>query len=125
MYCFTRGYHWDVNRFIHDLSAQPWPFPNFKKANIIQTGVRPIQFWEFVFPKDCLPQFYSTVNMSGVPLSTKQEYAMKLMRTMLQAKKIPDDIAEVPPRAVWKQNIECRPIGIREDVNHKEGHEML
>ena len=49
----TRGYYRDVQRFIDDFSAQAWPFPKYRgNEGVIQTGVRPIQLWEFSVPKE-------------------------------------------------------------------------
>lgn len=125
IYAITRGYYRDVARFIDDWCAQAWPFPNYKKGDVIQSGARPIQLWEFTFPKEQLDMALRT--LSVCPRSehdSKQKYLAWMLRRFLQAKQIPK-FEPGPKRIVWNHFIECTPIGIKEDPIHPDGHEML
>jgi len=126
LYCLTRGIKHDVDRFINDLQAQYFNMPNYKKGNIVQLGVRPVQFWEIVFPKEALDQVLPTVIHGGHKFNVWEEFLMKRLRAMLKAKKIPVFDANAPRRMVYHQNVECTGIGIKDDIDHPtEGHEML
>jgi len=126
LYCLTRGIKHDVDRFINDLQAQYFKMPNYAKGNIVQMGVRPIQFWEMVFPKDELDVVLPTVIHGGHKFNVWEEFLMKRLRAMLKAKKIPVFDENSPRRMIYHQNVECTGIGIKDDIDHpKEGHEML
>jgi len=128
IYAITRGYYRDVARFIDDFSAQPWPFPNFKGGDTIQTGVRPIQLWEFIVPKEQLDMALRTVSISPrTEFSPSMRYLTWALRKLLKAKQVPEiDLSpNLPKRIVWNRALECTPIGIKEDEIHPEGYEML
>lgn len=131
LYVVTRGIKHCVDRFISDLQAQYFPFEftdpeTKKKSNIIQLGVRPIQLWEIVFPKESLNEVLATVIKSPPEFNSTQQKALSVLRKLLKCKPIP----EIPPnsrrRIVFDQHIECSPIGIKDDIMHPtQGHEML
>jgi len=100
--------------------------PQAGKSNVIQMGVRPIQLWSLVFPKENLNEVLNTV-ANPLPRSFMQENAMKVFRGLLHAKKVPEwDPATTPKRLLFHEAVEFTPIGIKEDATHPEGgHEML
>jgi len=129
-YCITRGVKPNIDRFISDLQAQYWPFEytnpvTKEKCNLVQMGVRPIQFWEMVFPKESMNEALKTMLVCQPTLSKNQERLAALMRKCLNAKKIPEIPPETRRRIVFDRDLEVTPIGIKEDKMHPQGHEML
>ena len=136
LYCFTRGIKHEVDQFINDLQAQYFKFTapgkefalvNGNQVNAVQLGVRPIQFWELVFPKESLNDVMATVMMGEGQreFSKKQEILMKTLRATLGASKIPA-LEPGIARIVRKKNMEVCPVGIKEDGTREEdGSEQL
>lgn len=137
IYAITRGHRPNVQQFIHDIEAQAWQFPHGpmnpiskERANIVQTGVRPIQFWEFVIPYiDCeenLQVFLSTIAPTPHKITSKEEFFLKRIRKFLHAEPVPKYDPNGPRRFVRSIHVECTPIGIKSDILHpKDGYEML
>ena len=123
-YCITRGVKPNVDRFISDLQAQYYPF-KYQNSNLIQMGVRPIQLWELVFPKESMNEVLATCNICPPNLTSSQAKLAALMRLCLKAKKIPEIPKDTPRRIVFNKDIEVTPIGIKEDKMHEDGHECL
>ena len=128
LFLLTRGIKHCIDRYINDCQAQYYNMPNWKGGNIVQMGVRPIQLWEFVFPKEALQEVLPTVIKCPRPeseMSFAQKNVMKMFRKLLTAKPIPEYDINGKRRIVYNEHIEVTPIGIKEDATHKEGHEML
>ena len=99
---------------------------NGKKVNCVQLGVRPIQLWEMVFPKEDIKEMLSTLHTNERTFSSKQEMLMGTLRKVLGAKKAPPVDLSVPSRIVRKINMECQVIGMKEDgVREEDGSEQL
>lgn len=128
LYVMTRGQKNKVDRYIEDLQAQWWPYPGAGGAQAppgwIQMGVRPLQMWELVFPKEELPSVLRTVLSQGKLNDWRQKY-LTALRIMLRAEKLPNiDFSKAPMRMVRKEDVAIYPIGIRKDKNF-EGAEYL
>jgi len=88
-------------------------------------GVRPIQFWELVFPKEHLDTVLNSI-ANPQPWGTKQRWAVAALRAMLKAREVPEWNKQVPKLWVFHDAVEFNPIGIRDDPIHPDGgHEML
>lgn len=118
----TRGIKDQVDIFIRDLQAQFLQYgadPNFK----VQLQVRPIQFWEIVFPENNLATMIKT--FGGLPPSSKNDWKQKyfsLLRKTLKAKPIPKiDLTNASSLLVQRNCVGIELIGIREDQKWKAG----
>jgi len=136
LYILTRGIKHCVDRYINDLQAQYWHMPNGpvdpatgQQINTVQLGVRLVQFWEIVFPKERLAEVLPTVLPSGAHARSHnvwEKFLMKRLRALLHAKEIPEFNPLGARRAIFHQNVEVNGIGIKEDLHsEKDGHEML
>ena len=137
IYLMTRGIKHDVDRFINELSAKYLPFKvnsaskqhNMDpKTNRVQVGVRPIQLWEVVIPREsrelvCRTLFYGK-HMENTQHSKHQKYIWAL-RKMLGVQAIPrwDTTGDKMP--LYDNNVEKIGIGIKEDYNFTDGTEGL
>ena len=138
LYAITRGIKHEVDRFINDMQAQYYRAINPRVAKALgvdptipvwtQFAMRPVQLWEMVFPAEHLNEVLATVTTGERDLTTKQNALFAGFRKMLGAKKIPKiegDLTKMPQRIVYKQNMECHLIGIKEDSVQEDGSEML
>lgn len=88
---------------------------------IVQGALRPIQMWEYVFPKDQLNLVLNTLNIKPKGLTQPEgmnKYAA-LMRKAMKLKPIPDEIPDtpkIPLVSVHAKHIHFFPIGIKEDI---------
>ena len=111
----TRGVKRDVDNTISDLQAQYFKYNN--KNVYMQLGVRPMQLWEFAFPKESLPVMLKTLcpGNSFDPKTYKYKQ-LTALRLLLNAKKIPAmDLSQSPMRIIAKKSCAIYPIGIKED----------
>ena len=127
----TRGIKNDVDRWISDLQAiymkKKMPKSEPEKQGWVQFAVRPIQLWDFVFPREAMQEILATVRPN--PLWENQKNMKKYvnaMRKIMHLKKIP----KIKPGTLKKimfepTNIQRLGIGIKEDVDNKDGEEML
>jgi len=124
LYCISRGIKQDVDRFIKELECQYLPF-KYRGFDFIQMSVRPVQLWEMVFPKELKDLMINTIIRGNPPEhETMFKYPLAVLRKLLNAKKV-EDTTHKKRLAVYHENVQVLPIGIREDVMHEEGHEML
>lgn len=121
LYLATRGIRYDVQKFIDTLYSNMMPYPHDKGEGRVQLVARPIQLWEVVFPKACLPNVLKGINYNGNRKDISLQSAA--LRKVLGAKKIPKlDLEKVNPILAWTQNVGIYPIGIKEDKGiWKEG----
>src|SRR3990167_317074 len=128
LYGITRGIKHETERYINDLQAQYFGYAAMNGQNFnVQLSVRPIQLWEFVFPKEHFNEVLATVSTS--PIIKLNDWRSKYLagiRIALKAKKIPNDIdlTKIPGRTVYKNNVAFYPIGIRDDEIWEEGHPL-
>lgn len=136
LYILTRGIKHCVDRFINDLQAQYFNMPNGpidpatgQRISMVQLGVRPVQFWEIVFPKERLDEVLPTILPSGAQArhhNVWEKFLVKRLRALLHAKEIPEFDPLSLRRPIYHQNVEVNGIGIKEDLHsEKDGHEML
>jgi len=99
----------------------PWKRKNLKTGQdeftSIQLSLRPIQFWDIVFPAEHLD---SVLNSLGIKAGGKTEPTILnaytgIMRKMFGLKPIPDEIKPAPTFPVFKEHINFIPVGIKED----------
>ena len=91
----TRGINRQVEEWKSLLQAQrfPWKRTNLKtgkeELSVVQGALRPIQFWEYVFPKECLNDVLGGMQIQG-PIQRPEIKSMTWMiRKMLKLKQIP------------------------------------
>jgi len=137
LYIMTRGIKHKVDELINDLQAQFFPFkckmkdgkldPNGEEQIVpLQLSVRPIQLWELVMPKECLPEVMKTIwHTEPLPAHTTfmQKAKLESIRMALGAKKAPKfkDYKDLKFRVIRKNDVACYPIGIKEDDERSFG----
>ena len=132
----TRGEKDNVERYIRNVQSIVHPFNMDSKysdsgrpgvpINAIWTGVRPIQMWEIVFPKEFTQQMLATLSSSPRPLSWKHDLLLKQFRKLLGYSDVPEHDLNIQQYPITKLVTEATPIGYKEDPPHPEGgHEML
>ena len=135
----TRGIKHDVDRFITEMAAKYLPHrvrlnPNDKKEKIkdvnVQLAVRPVQFWEIVFPETSKeivlntlwPQVATdqgkTEGHFGNIATMKYKKYLGIVRRFLgkDVKPIPEDYKRTIELPVYKRNIEFLGIGVKDDA---------
>ena len=139
-YYITRGIKQDVDHTNMFLQGKMFNFPYLDEAGNpevmqIQGSLRPIQLWEYVFPREYKDVMLRTFNLG------KQEHATQwidkygfIMRKMLKAKPFPKK-EDIPAGATTylpneRKNVQIYGIGFREDpkdIKFPTGltHEML
>ena len=121
LYYITRGIKEQVDKWIESLESQFLPYSKNKEGEMIaaQFAVRPIQLWEFVFPKQHRDLILNTCGYPPVK-DWKSKY-MSVLRMMLKAKKVPDDIdmskvGKLPLRGVC---VGTELVGYRDDGTYE------
>ena len=129
LYAITRGIKPDVDRYINELLSKYFPYPikgiSGEQTAMVQLAVRPIQLWEFVFPKEVLPMAVGTICNESLTCGDFRDKFLNGIRLMLKAKKLPKwDYAKLPKLPIYKPNVAVYPIGWKGDKNWP-GPEML
>jgi hypothetical protein len=81
-------------------------------------ALRPIQLYEYVFPKEALP---NVLGMMGIKQNLKDytgmDTALSMLRKMMKLKKIPKDIEPISDgfNYVFSGGVAIHPIGLKED----------
>lgn len=130
LYLITRGTKYAVNQFIDVLQGNMLPYPQGDKIHHVQFISRPVQLWECVFPKGCLPNVLKALHPNEIRKDISLQSAA--LRKILNAKKIPKmDLSKTIPINTFTENVAYYAIGIREDKgiwqkgHPLEGAEML
>ena len=121
-----RGIKHEVDRAITELQGKklPWKFQG--QDSLIDLAVRPIQLYEFVFPKEHLQTvmrslFISLTNPEGkINWNPKHTKYLKIMQKAMGAKPFPELEKNGVTIPFNRNNIEFFGIGIKED-----GYETL
>ena len=127
-----RGIKQHQDRLISDLEAQYYTIPMKRNAtNVIEThnvqmGVRPIQLYELVFPKEHLQEVMRTLELKEGFFMKSQGHLEKwlaVIRKLLRAKPCPP-IEPGKKRLTYTTAFtHVVPIGIKEDVDiTKDGY---
>ena len=123
----TRGQKPRVDDFINDLLAQPFLIgePN-EAGNRMQLflSVRPIQFWEFAFPKEHFKTVLATIapGFNNTKGRQREMLLLQKARFLVQGKKIPKmDLTNELRRLVRVEGVGNYPFAIKEDQVFKEG----
>lgn len=140
LYVVTRGIKPEVDDFINQLQGQYLDFDikkkgtfGAKKAGIVkqQLSVRPIQLWEFGFPKEQLDLMCTTMfgrkaegSKLGMPQHKWMNKFVNMIRRMLKLLPIPkyDDKFSL---ACKPRHMELVGLGIKEDRTLECGTEGL
>jgi len=92
-----------------------------KEKNILlQSQLRPINFYDFIFPKGELDHVLNGLQLEGEIKSrnaTLPDLYIKALRTALKLKKIPAPDLSQGAMPLVKQNVRVVGIGIREDAD--------
>jgi len=134
----TRGIKHDVDRFINELSSKYLPTKWFnplksgkgwgkkKRDVMLQVGVRPIQFWEIVYPEPWRDSVLNTIFFGQTKETQHKRHNKFLMiiRKILGIKKIGDwkKDAEIIP--LYKGAVEFIKVGEKPD-RYQDGVEMI
>lgn len=140
----TRGKKNEIDEFVKWMETRHFPLP-IKKGDgtteniFMEAQLRPVQLWEFVFPKENLDVVLNTLKLPhgdspyGKGDGTKVDYNINpklwALRKLLKAQKIPvpdksKGILFMPYERIKNMNI--LGIGIREDGDIAEGvHERI
>lgn len=113
----TRGIKHEVDNWINHMTSQYCPY----NEGAVQLAMRPVQFWEVVFPKESLPKVLKTINWQGKHRD-ELDWKANFLRKRMKLKQLPKlDLAAVQPWLVPGQYAACIPIGIKEDALWEEG----
>ena len=126
----TRGIHNQVDLLSKSLETWGLPFPrknlktNIIEQGAIQCGLKPIQFWDFNFPKDYLDmvlrRIRPTQELTGTQ-SNLNKYAF-ILRKAFGAKPIPKWDATAPQNFIdLSPDVQRFGIGIIEDKTNVVG----
>lgn len=116
LYTISRGMKEHVDRAIRDLQAQYFVMNNNKVPTHTQFQVRPIQLWEFVFPREHLNMVLSTIRYKDNNNYCGFNKKFDILRRMLKLKKIPElDYEKETRRAIFNKHIGWHHIGIKDD----------
>jgi len=124
LYFFTRGIKNRVDEFTNDLQAQFFPRKFKGKLMDSQAHLRPIQFWEYVFPAPQLQPVLKMIEPSPNHHNSLNKYG-NVLRKLLHAKKIPPIDPSIIKRPIRKYHVQVWGIGIKEDEFNEEGEEQL
>jgi len=142
----TRGNKFWVDKFINRLEGVALPFEfdfdgKGKKNLWFELGVRPIQFWEIVYPEPCHELMCHTIldQEMGETQHKQHEKILRMIRFGMKLNKIDytwkpenvikdfrgivplDDLGKIP---IIKENIEVVGVGTKKD-RYTEHGEML
>ena len=98
----TRGIIGQMEEWTALLRAQrfPWKIKDLKKEKeelkMVGGALRPIQFWEYVFPKESLNDVLGAMNIKGEKLRPEVNAPVWMLRKMLKLEPIPKPEKEVP-----------------------------
>ncbi len=131
LYTISRGMKEHVDRAIRDLQAQYFVMNNNGKEIPTQFQVRPVQFWEFVFPREHLNTVLATISYKnnepkmGLGCWKGASTKFALLRKSMHLKKIPElDYSKIPRRMIFNKDIGWHHIGTKEDYD-VDGTERL
>ncbi len=85
--------------------------------------MRPIQLWEAIAMKKDIPMVIKTIN--GEVRHPHINKYVPLLRKALKLKKMPELDKDQTRRAIWNENMEIIPIGVKDDEIDKDGNELL
>lgn len=125
LYVVTRGIKHEAERMMESLSHMYIPMDYNGKKELIQLAVRPVQFWEIVFPE---PQLQSILNSLKPGTSRHSDKIMAaVLRKALKSKPIPEIDPNAPCYPYYKsQWVQMIPIGIKKDkFDPVTGNELL
>jgi hypothetical protein len=136
----TQMFHWERNPILKDEKNNFLKNPDgsYKLGNpeftMVQGALRPIEFWEYVVPKERLPEVLAMQNLQGAfPLRPEVNNMGWVLRKLLHAKKIPQDMLnEIKDKQAYQitdkfipmmhnvggGGMAVYPIGIKEDNTH-------
>lgn len=127
IFMITRGINQNVELWKKFMETQMYPWKRYnsetgkEEISQVQGALRPIQLWEYVVPKESVPEVV-TVIKKGDMLNNywgkgKIKYLLPFIRKMLGAKPLPKDIQPVPTnRYIFCEQMGCEIIGVKEDA---------
>ena len=114
----TRGIKYLSDQLIDSMCANMLPYADGKA---VQLAVRPVRFYELVFPKESLGAVLKGIGHKEGN-DKKLEIQRNILRTALGAKKIPKmDLTKVNPINIHNVCTAIYPIGIKHDGVWKDG----
>ena len=127
LYVITRGIKHEVDKWVTHMQAQYLPYKAHGKEYLAQLGLRPVQLWEIVIPKDSMPILCKSLWGKNPTPRAEWKYSFQLgaMRKVLGAKKIPKFDEKLPILPIYRENVAIYPIGIKEDNHEADGTEIL
>ena len=125
LYFISRGIKNKVDEMVNDLQAQHFQQESadqktgLKRISAVQGALRPIQLWEYVFPKESLDVVLKTLALprdysKGHPYHGFKPHEFAF-RKLLGAKPIPIPNEKILPRIIRKEHVSIMGIGIRDD----------
>lgn len=117
----SRGMNEYVDKWKKFMETWMHPYPYIdkdgkKKTINIQGLLDPIQLWGYAFPYGERDKVLTSMNFGiGDKLGNYSKYLYPL-RKILKCKAMPNDIKDIKPTYIARDNIQFMPIGIREDV---------
>ena len=119
----TRGNRIDVNQFVTNVEAMYFQSKLKGEDLVYNVVMRPIQLWEAIANEKDMPTVIKSIN--GVVRHPHINKYIPLLRKALKLKKMPVLDDDEKRRAIWNQNIEIVPIGVKYDSFDEKGDELL
>ena len=119
----TRGikHHRDI--FVTTMQSQFFPWKRINKdtgeeeVTMVQGALRPVELWEFVFPKESLPEVLAMLNLQhGHKDYALTDAKIAMIRRMLKCGKIPKMPEAVRRNIISESGMAIHGIGIKDDV---------
>lgn len=115
----TQMFHWKRKPILKDANNMFLKDEDgiYKKGpdefTLVQGALRPIEFWEYVFPEERFAEVLAMQNLQGAfPLRPEVNNWAWIMRKLLRAKKIPNDlINEIKDKQSWQITQKFIPMG--------------
>jgi hypothetical protein len=126
LYILCRGVKHDLDRFISELSAKYLPFKYKGADSVVQVGVRPIQLYEVVFPKEHLSSMVKS--LGGLEVQQSEHFLFKYFkwfRKILHIEPVGDIDVNAPIIPLYRANIDIIKLGIKQDKDFEDGTEYL
>jgi len=138
----TRGIHHMVEQWKDLMQAQrfAWKRKNLdtgkEELTIVQGALRPIQFWEYIFPEECLGDVLKGMQISGPIIRPEVKNFAWMLRKVLRLQNIPSmeeinkmtqvgyiplgtlndkQMPPLPVHTMFMEGVAVYPVGTRKD----------
>jgi len=129
LYIITRGIKGRVDRFIEQLTCMVMPYTTSTNPAVqnVQVGVRPVQFWEVVFPEqnEGYDVMCRTLFKTNKQTQHKRHHKyLAIIRKILGIEPVKPWKKDGPCLVAEPKDVEVVQVGMKKDY-YQDGNEML